>query len=235
MTPIARYGRLVAQAGKGEALGEILLRAAERLREDPGCELYLVNRQADEPDTLWVTELWQSQEALDESLKQAKEGGELAAAAELIAEGGSVELEQLGGKGLPGSDGGAASAYTLRRLTDVKDSAEAYGLVEYDAARFANDELETEQTGVSLQRLSPGRRQSFGHHHATVEEVYVVIAGSGRLKLDDEIEDVARLDAIRIAPAVTRAFEAGDEGLEYLAFGPRRAGDGEMIPDWWKD
>lgn len=235
MNQIARYGRLVAHPGQGEELGTKLLEAAEALKDDPGCELYLVNRQADAPDTLWVTELWRSQEDLDAALGKAKESGQAAAAAELVAEGGTVELEQLGGKGWVAPAEAAGAPYTLRSLGDVKDSAKEFGLAEFAAARFANDELETEQTGVSLQRLNPGKRQSFGHRHKAVEEVYVVIEGSGRIKLDDAIETVATLDAIRISPGVTRAFEAGEDGLEYLAFGPRRAGDGDMIPDWWSD
>lgn len=213
----------------------MLLAAAESLQDDPGCELYLVNRQADAPDTLWVTELWRSREDLDASLERAREGGALAAAADLVAEGGPVELEQLGGKGWSAPPDGDRPAYTLRRLRDVEDAAEEAGLSEYGAARFANDDLHTEQTGVSLQRLNPGKRQSFGHRHRTVEEVYVVIGGSGRIKLDDAVEAVSALDAIRISPPVMRAFQAGDDGLEYLAFGPRRAGDGDMVPDWWSD
>jgi len=44
-----------------------------------------------------------------------------------------------------------------------------------------------------------------------------------------------RLDAVRVSPAVTRAFEAGPDGLEVLAFGPHHEGDGELIPGWWSD
>jgi mannose-6-phosphate isomerase-like protein (cupin superfamily) len=65
--------------------------------------------------------------------------------------------------------------------------------------------------------------------------VYVVLAGSGRVKLDEDIVEVTRLDAIRVAPEVTRAFEAGPEGIEILAFGPRHEGDGEVIQGWWSD
>jgi mannose-6-phosphate isomerase-like protein (cupin superfamily) len=75
----------------------------------------------------------------------------------------------------------------------------------------------------------------FGHRHDQAEEVYVVLSGSGRVKLDDDIEEIAAMDAIRVAPAVTRAFEAGPEGLQLLAFGPRRRGDGEVIQGWWSD
>jgi mannose-6-phosphate isomerase-like protein (cupin superfamily) len=82
-------------------------------------------------------------------------------------------------------------------------------------------------------RLRPGKRSPFSHRHASAEEIYVVLSGSGRIKLDDRISDVRALDAIRIAPQVARAFEAGPEGLELLAFGPHHAGDGEQVDDPW--
>jgi uncharacterized cupin superfamily protein len=113
--------------------------------------------------------------------------------------------------------------------------APKYGLDEQGEARFATGDLAAEQTGVSLQRLHPGKRQAFGHRHDDAEEIYVVITGSGRVKLDDEIEEIGTLDAIRVAPAVTRAFEAGPDGLQLLAFGPRRKGDSEVIQGWWAD
>jgi mannose-6-phosphate isomerase-like protein (cupin superfamily) len=127
------------------------------------------------------------------------------------------------------------ATYTLKKLSDVEDSAAKFGLGELGEARFASGALETESTGVSLLRLRPGRRQAFAHKHDQAEEVYVVLDGSGRVKLDDEIREIERLDALRIAPAVVRMFEAGDDGLELIVFGPRHKGDGEMIEDWWTD
>jgi mannose-6-phosphate isomerase-like protein (cupin superfamily) len=127
------------------------------------------------------------------------------------------------------------ASYTRKRLTDVKDSAPEFGLGGDQEARFAKDDLDAEDTGVSHHRLKPGKRQPFGHRHEQAEEVYVVLGGDGRFKLDDEIIDVATLDAIRIAPGVTRAFEAGPGGIEVLAFGPRHDGDGEIIQGWWSD
>jgi mannose-6-phosphate isomerase-like protein (cupin superfamily) len=123
--------------------------------------------------------------------------------------------------------------YTQKKLTDVKDSAPEFGLGEDAEARFAKYDLDAEDTGVSHYRLKPGKRQPFGHRHDKAEEVYVVLGGAGRLKLDDEIIDVETLDAIRVAPGVTRAFEAGSGGIEVLAVGPRLDGDGEVIQDWW--
>lgn len=128
-----------------------------------------------------------------------------------------------------------AVPYTAAKLTDVKDSAPGFGLGEFQQARFANDDLETEHTGCAYVRIEANARPPFGHRHEQAEEVYVVISGSGRIKLDDEVLDVEGLDAIRVAPAVTRAFEAGPDGLELLAFGPRHEGDGEVLENWWTD
>lgn len=128
-----------------------------------------------------------------------------------------------------------ASSFTHKKLTDVKDSAPEFGFDEMQEARFAKKDLEAEETGVSHVRLKPGQRSPFGHKHERAEEVYVVIGGSGRMKLDDEIIEVEQLDAIRVAPEVTRAFEAGPEGIEVLAVGARHDGDGEVFPGWWSD
>jgi len=122
--------------------------------------------------------------------------------------------------------------YTIKNLREVEDMAASQGFGEVQEARFAHGDLNAEQTGVSLQRVKPGKRHAFAHRHETAEEIYVVLSGSGRVKLDDEVEDVGPLDAIRVGPAVTRAFEAGDEGLELLAFSPRVQGDAEIVQDF---
>ena len=126
-----------------------------------------------------------------------------------------------------------APTYTIKNLRTVTDSAPEFGLSDVQEARFANDELEASDTGISFHALKPDRRQLFGHRHERAEEVYVVLDGSGRMKLDDEIVEVGPLDAVRVSPPVVRAFEAGPEGLELLVFGPRCKGDGELLPGWW--
>lgn len=127
------------------------------------------------------------------------------------------------------------SPYTLKNLTDVEDSAPKFGFADNQEVRFAYEDLDAEGTGVSHHRVKPGKRQGFAHRHEEAEEVYVVISGSGRIKLDDDIFEIDRLDAIRVAPEVTRMFEAGSDGLELLAFGPRHEDDGDLIYDWWTD
>jgi mannose-6-phosphate isomerase-like protein (cupin superfamily) len=126
-------------------------------------------------------------------------------------------------------------SYTVKNLDEVEDSAPKFGMGEIQEARFAFGALDAQDTGFTLFRVKPGQRQGFAHKHENAEEVYVIIAGSGRVKLDDDVVEVGRLDAIRVAPTVTRSFEAGDEGMEMLAFGPRHAGDGEIVkdPSFW--
>ena len=125
--------------------------------------------------------------------------------------------------------------YTIHKLDESKDMGPEFGFGELGEARFATADLAAERTGVSLYVLNPGARQPFGHHHDDAEEVYVVLAGGGRVKLDDDIAEIAPLDAIRVAPPVTRSFEAGPDGLQLLAFGARHEGDGALVHGWWTD
>lgn len=123
--------------------------------------------------------------------------------------------------------------FTIENLLSVEDSALRFGVGATQEARFPREVLGAEETGFSFHRVKPSKRQAFGHRHSNAEEVYVVIAGSGRVRLDDEIRPISKLDAVRVAPGVRRAFEADSDGLEFLAFGPRRDGDGEVLPDFW--
>jgi mannose-6-phosphate isomerase-like protein (cupin superfamily) len=125
--------------------------------------------------------------------------------------------------------------YTVKNLKEIEDSAVAGGLSPDLEARFARKPLEAEQLGLSYQRFAPGYRSTFGHTHEDQEEIYVILSGSGRLKLDDDVVEVGQWDAVRIAGDVTRAFEAGPEGAELLAFGAGRAADAEVLPGWWTD
>ena len=97
---MARYGKAQARAGHGQELAEVLLAAAAELEDDPGCRLYLINRQAGQPDVIWVTELWRDQAALDASLERIRGSDSVAAAMALVEDWEMIELEQLGGKGV---------------------------------------------------------------------------------------------------------------------------------------
>jgi mannose-6-phosphate isomerase-like protein (cupin superfamily) len=127
-------------------------------------------------------------------------------------------------------------SYTIKNLREVTDSAPKFGFAEKQEAHFAHEELDAETIGFSYLVIKPGKRMAFAHRHENAEEVYVVVGGSGRVKLDDDAKDVGRLDAIRVAPSVLRTFEAGDEGLELVVFGPKHEGDGELVfEDVWGD
>jgi len=127
------------------------------------------------------------------------------------------------------------SDYTVQNLKEVDDSATQFGLSPSLEARFARKPLGCEKAGISYQRLAPGFRVPFGHKHAEQEEIYVIIGGSGRAKLGDEIVELKQWDALRVAPATVRGFEAGPDGAELLAFGAGQAGDVEMLQGWWSD
>ena len=125
-------------------------------------------------------------------------------------------------------------SYTIKNLRDIEDVAPGFGFDEVQEARFALRDLDSETVGLAFHRVKPGKRQAFAHRHEEAEEIYVVLSGSGRIKLDDDVQPVAEMDAIRVAPAVLRAFEAGPDGLELIVFGPHHQGDGEVISeDFW--
>ena len=98
MERIARYGKLTAKQGAADELAGLLLKAADALVADPGCIIYLINRQSDQPDTIWVTELWRSQADLDAALRQIRGSADVAAAMALVEKAEMVELDLLGGK-----------------------------------------------------------------------------------------------------------------------------------------
>jgi quinol monooxygenase YgiN/mannose-6-phosphate isomerase-like protein (cupin superfamily) len=222
---------MTAKPGAGAELAAVMLRVAETLEAAPGCELYIINRSPTEPDTVWVTELWRTQADLEGALELESAKALMPEVMDLV--GGPVEhidLEPLGGVGHrpPGRKG-----FTIVNLDSVEDQAPNYGMSEMGEARFVRQNLDAVDTGVSHQRLRPHRRQGFGHRHHRAEEVYLVLGGSGRVRIDDEIHEIRQLDAIRVAPGSTRAFEAGPEGLELLAVGPHLKGDGEILPEFW--
>jgi mannose-6-phosphate isomerase-like protein (cupin superfamily) len=124
-------------------------------------------------------------------------------------------------------------AYTHKRLTTVEDSAPKFGFGDIQESRFAGRDLDAESVGVAHYRIKPGVRQPFGHRHDEAEEVYVVLSGAGHMALGDDVIDVEPLDAVRVEPAVMRAFEAGPDGLEVIVFGVSHESDGELVPGWW--
>jgi mannose-6-phosphate isomerase-like protein (cupin superfamily) len=111
---------------------------------------------------------------------------------------------------------------------DLEDvvAGRAEGLEGY----FARTALGSRDLGVSLWRYAAGLRGPMSHSHREQEEAYVVVGGSGRVRLDDEIRDIRRWDVVRVAPAVIRGFEAGPDGLELIAVGGPKPEGGDGLP-----
>jgi quercetin dioxygenase-like cupin family protein len=128
--------------------------------------------------------------------------------------------------------------YTVLNLKrDVEDSGERFGYAPNMEARFARKALNLEKSGISYFKLAPGFRVPFGHRHAEQEEIYVVLSGTARVRLDDEVLELNEMDAVRIPVSTTRGFEAGPDGAEILAFGAPDTDnkDIEMDQEFWPD
>jgi mannose-6-phosphate isomerase-like protein (cupin superfamily) len=131
--------------------------------------------------------------------------------------------------------------FTLRNLKeDLKDVGSNFDGPPDLEFRLATQALELERSGLGYQRVPPGYRFPYGHTHKKQEEVYVVLRGSGRMKVDDEIVELKEWDAVRVQPGTWRGYEAGPEGLEILVIGAPNLGenpreDVEGQRDWWAD
>jgi mannose-6-phosphate isomerase-like protein (cupin superfamily) len=126
--------------------------------------------------------------------------------------------------------------YTKLNLRqDVEDMAPRFGLSPGLESRFARTALELQNSGVSYFKLAPRFRTPFGHRHGEQEEVYIVVSGSARLKLDDDVLELAQWDAVRIPGPTMRDLEGGPDGAEVIAFGAPNTEnkDVEMVPGWW--
>src|SRR4030095_3933161 len=126
----------------------------------------------------------------------------------------------------------AMSDYTHINLKeDVDDQAPTFGLSPNLEARMARVALEMQNAGLSYIRIAPGFRIPFAHKHKNQEEVYVLVSGSARIKLEDEVRDVKQWDAVRVHRDTVRGFEAGKDGAEFIAIGAPNTGpgDAEMI------
>jgi mannose-6-phosphate isomerase-like protein (cupin superfamily) len=131
--------------------------------------------------------------------------------------------------------------FTLRNLKeDLDDVGSNFAGAPDLEFRVATKALELEQSGLSYQRIPPDYRFPYGHTHKKQEEVYVVVRGSGRMKLDDEIVEVKEWDVVRVPPGTWRGYEAGPEGLEILVIGAPNLGEAPREDvhgqrDWWAD
>jgi mannose-6-phosphate isomerase-like protein (cupin superfamily) len=129
------------------------------------------------------------------------------------------------------------SDYTKVNLwRDVEDMAPKYDMQGIES-RFARTNLELANSGLGLYRLDPGYRFPFGHQHSEQEEIYVVVSGSARIAVGDDVVDLGEWDALRIAPGAQHGMEAGPDGAEILAFGAPNTEnkDAEVEPGWWPE
>ena len=124
--------------------------------------------------------------------------------------------------------------YEKINIDELDDQAKPHGLTSQEA-RFARRDIGAERIGLAHYAVNPGARLEFGHRHRNMEEVYVVISGSGTFRVDDETFEVSARDVVRPEPQSWRGWEAGPDGMELLAFGEHVEGDGESDVDmsWW--
>jgi len=125
------------------------------------------------------------------------------------------------------------TAYTKLNLRDEVEDMAAGRMPPGIEAHFAKQALDCEKSGVTYFKLGPNFHPPFGHRHTEQEEIYVIISGSAIVKVEEEEIEMRALDAIRLAPETTRAFSAGPEGCELIAFGAPKRQDTEMLRDWW--
>ena len=130
------------------------------------------------------------------------------------------------------------AGYTKLNLKqDVEDQAPKFDMSPQLEFRVARDPLETENAAISYLRVAPNFRMPFGHTHSEQEEVYVLVGGSARIKLDDEVLELRPFDAVRIHRETMRNLEGGPDGAEFILYGAPNAGpgDAQMSPGWWND
>jgi quercetin dioxygenase-like cupin family protein len=123
-------------------------------------------------------------------------------------------------------------AWTKKNFHDLEDRSPPDAPMQW---RFARTAIHSPELGVSRFTFEPGSRMPWGHRHREQQEAYVVVAGSGRAKLDHEVVELAAWDVLRVAPALVRSFEAGPEGLDVICIGGRKpkGGDTERVADFW--
>jgi uncharacterized cupin superfamily protein len=124
------------------------------------------------------------------------------------------------------------SDYAIKNLMEIDDLAADNPDREI---RFSRKYIDSEELGVTYQHYSPGFVSTDGHSHGEQEEAYVVIDGSGAVKLDDERIELKRWDVVRVAPAVVRGFDAGPDGLTLICVGGHKpeGGDGQLVEGRW--
>ena len=130
------------------------------------------------------------------------------------------------------------AGYTVQKLTEVEDQAPNFGFdPEIYSIRMARNPLNCEHCGITLSQLSSNFRVPFGHTHKRQEEIYILVDGSARMKLDDDIVELEQWTAVRVPPETMRAIEAGPGGARFIVVGAPNTGpgDGTVAQGWWSD
>ncbi len=129
------------------------------------------------------------------------------------------------------------AGFTIVNLKEVEDLAPKFGFSPGLESRFARVALELENSGLSYFKIAPKFRQPFGHKHTKQEEVYVLISGNARIKLEEEVVEMKPWDAVRVTPETMRCLEGGPEGAEIIVLGAPNTEnrDAEMASNWWSN
>jgi mannose-6-phosphate isomerase-like protein (cupin superfamily) len=130
------------------------------------------------------------------------------------------------------------AGYSVQNLNEVQNQGENFGLNPDEMQlRMAKDPLECQNAGISLLRLGAGYRAPFGHKHKSQEEIYILVKGDAKMKIEDEVVEMQPMTAVRVDPGTMRGYEAGSEGADLIVIGAPRTGpgDGDMEPGWWSD
>jgi mannose-6-phosphate isomerase-like protein (cupin superfamily) len=130
------------------------------------------------------------------------------------------------------------AGHSVQNLKEVENQGERFGLNPDELQlRMAKDPLECEHMGISYLKFGPAYRPPFGHSHKTQEEVYILVAGSARMKVEDEVIEMEPFTAVRVAPSTMRGYEAGSDGAELIVIGAPKtgSGDADTVQGWWSD
>lgn len=127
--------------------------------------------------------------------------------------------------------------YKVVKVSDVPDQGPNLGIAPNVEIRFLRNDLGCENCGVSYIRVAPNHRQQSGHRHKVQEEIYMLVSGSARAKVGDDVFEMQPWTAVRVPNDTVRAFEAGPEGAEFVAIGAPNTGPGDAIdePEFWRD
>ena len=129
------------------------------------------------------------------------------------------------------------SGYQMVRLEDVDDWLGDYP----GEMRGITYAIGAEQVAITYRRMPQhtGSKGSYGHRHRTQEEIYFVVSGRLQFKLDDEIVEVGRHEAVRIPPGTLRGVWNDEaEDAELVIVSPRiddPMGDVETVDGFWPE